>query len=93
MSGILVVGLLVVAVLVVWVAVQSLGTQKKGQAIETQMNELRRDLQSVAQAQAQAAGQISTLASNVTQRLDTVAKSLTDGVASSHIITRTTSST
>ncbi len=83
MSGILVVGLLVVAVLVVWVAVQSLGTQKKGQAIETQMNELRRDLQSVAQAQAQAAGQISTLASNVTQRLDTVAKSLTDGVAKS----------
>src|SRR5258707_7946205 len=83
MSQILVVGLLVVAVLVVWVAVQSLGTQKKGQAIETQMNELPRDLQSVAQAQAQAAGQISTLASTVTQRLDTVSKSLTDGVAKS----------
>ena len=83
MSEILAVGLLVVAALVVWVALQSLGTQKKSQAIETQMNELRRDLQSVAQAQAQAAGQISTLASNVTQRLDTVAKSLTDGVAKS----------
>ncbi len=83
MSEILAVGLLVVAGLVVWVALQSLGTQKKSQAIETQMSELRRDLQSVAQAQAQAAGQISTLASNVTQRLDTVAKSLTDGVAKS----------
>jgi DNA recombination protein RmuC len=83
MSEILVAGLLVVAALVVWVALQSSGAQKKSQAIELQMSELRRDLQSVAQAQAQAAGQISTLASNVTQRLDTVAKSLTDGVAKS----------
>ena len=83
MSEILIVGLLVVAALVVWVALQSLGTQKKSEAIESQMTELRRDLQSVAQAQAQAAGQIATLASNVTQRLDTVAKSLTDGVAQS----------
>src|ERR1700746_1464025 len=83
MSEILVVGLLVVAALVVWVALQSLGTQKKSAVIESQMTELRRDLQSVAQAQAQAAGQITPLASNVTQRLDTVAKSLTDGVAQS----------
>ena len=83
MSEILVAGLLVVAALVVWVALQSAGAQKKSEAIETQMSELRRDLQSVAQAQAQSAGQISTLASNVTQRLDTVAKSLTDGVAKS----------
>jgi len=83
MSEIVAFALLVVAALVVWVALQSLGAQKKGQAIESQMSELRRDLQSVAQAQAQAAGQITTLASNVTQRLDTVAKSLTDGVAQS----------
>ena len=83
MSEIVAFALLVVAALVVWVALQSLGTQKKGQALESQMSELRRDLQSVAQAQAQAAGQITTLASNVTQRLDTVAKSLTDGVAQS----------
>jgi DNA recombination protein RmuC len=83
MSEILVAGLLVVAALVVWVALQSAGTQKKSEAIESQMSELRRDLQSVAQAQAQAAGQISTLASNVTQRLDSVAQSLTDGVAKS----------
>ena len=83
MSEIVAFALLVVAALVVWVALQSLSAQKKGQAIESQMSELRRDLQSVAQAQAQAAGQITTLASNVTQRLDTVAKSLTDGVAQS----------
>jgi DNA recombination protein RmuC len=83
MSGILIAGLLVVAALVVWVALQSLGAQRKSEAIESQMSELRRDLQSVATAQAQAAGQISTFASTVTQRLDTVSKSLTDGVAQS----------
>src|SRR5580765_5643292 len=83
MSAILIAGLLIVAALVVWVAVQSFGSQKKSEAIESQMSELRRDLQSVATAQAQAAGQITTLASTVTQRLDTVAKSLTDGVAQS----------
>src|SRR5580765_6103196 len=83
MSTILIAGLLIVAALFVWVAVQSFGSQKKSEAIEAQMSELRRDLQSVATAQAQAAGQITTLASTVTQRLDTVAKSLTDGVAQS----------
>jgi hypothetical protein len=44
------------------------------------VNELRRDLQTVATAQAQAAGQISTLTSTVTTRLDAVSRSLTDGV-------------
>jgi DNA recombination protein RmuC len=83
MSGILIAGLLVVAALVVWVALQSLGTQRKSEANELQMSELRRDLQSVATAQAQAAGQISAFASTVTQRLDSVSKSLTDGVAQS----------
>jgi len=83
MSPLLITGLLIVAALVVWVALQGLGTQKKSEAIESQMNELRRDMQSVANAQAQAAGQISTLASTVTQRLDAVSKSLTDGVAQS----------
>ena len=83
MSELFIVGLLVVAVLVVWVALQGLGTQKKSQAIESQVSELRRDMQSFANAQAQSAGQISTLASTVTQRLDAVSKSLTDGVAQS----------
>jgi DNA recombination protein RmuC len=83
MSAILVAGLLVVAALVLWVALQSLETQKRSEAIESQMTELRHGLQSVATAQAQATGQISTLASTVTQRLDTVSKSLTDGVVQS----------
>jgi DNA recombination protein RmuC len=83
MSGILIAGLLLVAALVIWVALQTLGAQKRSQAIESQMSELRRDLQSVGTAQAQAAGQLTTLASTVTQRLDMVGKSLTDGVAQS----------
>jgi len=47
------------------------------------MSELRRELQTVATAQAQAAGQIGAMAATVTQRLDTVSRSLTDGVAQS----------
>ena len=63
---------------------RAFGSQKKSEAIESQMSELRRDLQSVATAQAQAAGQITTLASTVTQRDWTrYTKSLTDGVAQS----------
>jgi DNA recombination protein RmuC len=83
MTGILVVGIIVVVALVIWVALQAQGGQKKSESLETQMNELRRDLQSVATAQAQNTGQISTLASAVTQRLDAVSKSLQDGVANS----------
>src|SRR6266851_10100778 len=86
MSGILIAGLLVVVALVIWVALQSLGAQKKSQVIESQMSELRHDLQSVATAQAQATGQITALASTVTQRLDMVGKSLTDGVVQSAAI-------
>src|SRR5215831_10950662 len=83
MSGILIVAVFLALALVVWVTLQSFAAQKKGEGIESQMNELRRDLQSVAQAQAQAAGQISTLTSSVTTRLDAVSRSLTDGVAKS----------
>src|SRR5215470_11740896 len=83
MSGILIVAVLVALALVLWVALQSLAAQKKSEGIDSQMNELRRDLQTVATAQAQAAGQISTLTSSVTTRLDAVNRSLTDGVAKS----------
>jgi len=74
MAGIFLAGLLVIAGLVVWVVLQSFGTQKKSEAIEAQMTELRHDLQSVATAQAQAGGQITALAATVTQRLDAVSK-------------------
>ena len=45
MSGILIAAMLLVVVLVVWLALQSLSTQKKSENIESQMSELRRDLQ------------------------------------------------
>jgi DNA recombination protein RmuC len=83
MSGMLIVAVFVALALVVWVALQGLAAQKKNEGVESQMNELRRDLQTVATAQAQAAGQISTLTSSVTTRLDAVSRSLTDGVAKS----------
>src|SRR6516164_9773483 len=83
MSGILIVAVLVALALVLWVALQSLAAQKKSQGIESQMSELRRELQTVATAQATATGQISTLTSSVTTRLDAVSRSLTDGVAKS----------
>jgi DNA recombination protein RmuC len=83
MSGLLMFAVLVAAALLVWVALASLAAQKKNQNMETQMGELRRGLETVATAQAQAAGQISTLTSSVTTRLDAVSRSLTDGVAKS----------
>ena len=72
MSGILIAAVFVVVVLVVWLALQNLSAQKKNEKIESQMNELRRDLQTMATAQAQAAGQITTLTSSVTTRLGSV---------------------
>jgi len=68
MSGMLIAAMFVVVVLVIWVALQTLSTQKKSETAEKQMSELRRDLQTVATAQAQAAGQITTLTSSVTTR-------------------------
>ncbi|HUL15685.1 MAG TPA: DNA recombination protein RmuC [Terriglobales bacterium] len=83
MNGALIVALLALAALVAWVALQALSSQKKSGALENQMNELRRDVQTIASAQSQNTGQISTFATTVTQRLDAVSKSLQDGVANS----------
>ncbi|HWY43052.1 MAG TPA: DNA recombination protein RmuC [Candidatus Sulfotelmatobacter sp.] len=87
MTGVLIAGLIVVAVLVVWVALQSSQAQRKTQGVETQMNELRRDLQTMATAQAQSAGQsagqIAAIGQSVAQRLDSVTKTLQDGVSQS----------
>jgi DNA recombination protein RmuC len=51
--------------------------------LETQMSELRRDLQTIATAQAQSSGQIATIGQSVSQRLESVTKALQDGVSSS----------
>ena len=83
MTAFLVAGLIIVAVLVAWVALQSAQTQRRAQNAESQMNELRRDLQTMATAQAQSAGQIASIGQTVTQRLDSVTKTLQDGVSQS----------
>jgi len=83
MTAVLIAGLLLVAALVVWVALQNAQAQRRTQGVETQMNELRRDLQTMANAQSQNAGQIATIGQTVTQRLDNVTKTLQDGVTQS----------
>jgi DNA recombination protein RmuC len=75
----LAVGLLV-AGLALWVAVEASKGQQRNQLLETQMNELRRDLQSFVTAQAQSTGQIAAIGQTVNQRLDSVTKSLSDNV-------------
>jgi DNA recombination protein RmuC len=47
------------------------------------MQELRRDLQTIAMAQAQSSGQIATIGQSVSQRLESVTKALQDGVSNS----------
>ena len=83
MSEISVLVLLIVAGLVAWAAFQSVRGQKRSDAVALQMSELRRDLQTMATAQAQSSGQLMAFAGSVNSRLDAVSKSLTDGVAQS----------
>jgi DNA recombination protein RmuC len=79
----LIAGLIVVLVLVVWVALQNAQSQRRTQGVESQMNELRHDLQTLLTAQAQNAGQIAVIGQTVAQRLDSVTRTLQDGVTQS----------
>jgi len=83
MTAVLIAGLIIVAALVAWVALQNARSQRRTQGVESQMTELRRDLQTMATAQAQSAGQIASIGQSVTQRLDSVTKTLQDGVSQS----------
>jgi DNA recombination protein RmuC len=74
---------ILLAALVIWLVLQSAQGQKKGDALENQLGELRRDLQTVATAQAQSTGQIQTMGQTVSQRLEGVTKALQDGVTNS----------
>jgi DNA recombination protein RmuC len=76
-----------VAVLVLWLILQSSQSRQKSEAIESQMNEVRRDLQSVATAQAKSTGQLETIAKGVAQRLDSVTPALQDAIRNSAQIT------
>src|SRR5260370_16177948 len=83
MNAFLVCGVILVAILVIWLAWQNLQSREKGGAIETQMNELRRDLQTIATSQASSTGQLETIARSVAQRLDSVPPALREAIKNS----------
>lgn len=84
MNGVLIGVAILLAALVVWLVLQSAQrSQRKSDALESQLSELRRDLQTIATAQAQSAGQIQTIGQSVAQRLEGVTKTLQDGVTNS----------
>ena len=87
MNAFLIGGVMLVAILVIWLALQSLQTRQKSGALESQMNELRRDLQTIATSQASSTGQLETIAKSVAQRLDSVAPALQDAIKNSAQIT------
>jgi DNA recombination protein RmuC len=69
--------------LVAWQVLQGTQGQQKNAVLESQMSELRHDLQTIATAQAQSTGQIATIGQSVSQRLENVTRALQDGVANS----------
>jgi DNA recombination protein RmuC len=87
MNAFLIGGVILVAILVIWQALQSLQSRQKSGAIESQMNELRRDLQTIATSQASSTGQLETIAKSVVQRLDSVAPALQEAIKNSAQIT------
>jgi DNA recombination protein RmuC len=87
MNSLLIGGVFLVAILVIWLALQSLQSRQKSGAIESQMNELRRDLQTIATSQASSTGQLETIAKSVAQRLDSVTPALQDAIRNSAQIT------
>src|SRR5216683_412460 len=87
MNAFLIAGVILVAILVVWLVWQSLQGRQKSSVIESQMNELRRDLQTIATSQARSTGQLETIAKSVAQRLDSVAPALQEAIKNSAQIT------
>jgi DNA recombination protein RmuC len=78
-----------VVAVVAFLLLQGTQSQKKSAVLDSQMSELRRDLQTIATAQAQSSGQIATIGQTVSQRLESVTKALQDGVSNSaHIATQ-----
>src|SRR6266851_1364298 len=87
MNGLLIGTVILVAILVIWLALQSLQGRQKSGAIESQMNELRRDLQTIATSQASSTGKLEAIAKSVAQRLDSVAPALQEAIKNSAQIT------
>jgi DNA recombination protein RmuC len=87
MNAVLIGAVLLVAILVLWLVLQSSQERRKGEALESQMNELRRDLQTIATAQAQSSGQFKAIGDNVSQRLESVTSALQEGIKNSAQVT------
>ncbi len=89
MNSVFLIVAIIVVVLILWLLTQISQSQKKSSTLESQLTELRRDLLSIAQTQSQSAGQIQSIGTSVSQRLESVTKALHDGVTSSaHIATQ-----
>ena len=78
---------LVLLGLVVWVLVQNTQDQKKNDALEAQMNELRRDLLTLSTSQAQSSTKMETIANTVASRLEAVTTAVQQGAKNSAEIT------
>jgi DNA recombination protein RmuC len=83
MNALLIGAAILLAALVLWLVLQSSQDQKKSAMLESQLSELRRELQTIATSQAQSAGKVDAIGQSVTQRLDSVSKALQDGVKDS----------
>jgi DNA recombination protein RmuC len=83
MNAVLIGVAILVAALVLWLVLQGSQGQKKNAVLESQLSELRRELQTIATSQAQSAGKVDAIGQSVTQRLDSVSKALQDGVKDS----------
>jgi DNA recombination protein RmuC len=87
MTGVLIGVAILVALAVLWLVLQSLQSRQKNEVLESQMNELRRDLQTMATAQAKSTGQMEAVAKGVAQRLDSFTPALQEAVKNSAQIT------
>jgi DNA recombination protein RmuC len=73
--------------LLVWMLLRNSQEQKKNEALESQMNEMRRDLLTLSTAQAQSSAKMETIANNVATSLGAVTNALQRGVSESANIT------
>lgn len=86
MNAVLIGIAILLAALAIWQVWQSAQSQKKDAQIEAQMNELRRDLQTIATAHASGTGKLEAIAQNMEQRLASVTTALQEGVKDSATI-------
>ena len=68
------------AAAVIWFVLEASRNQKRSALFESQMAELRRELQSVATNQAQSSGQVKAIADSVSQRLESVNTAVQEGM-------------